>query len=292
MIERLHRRHSKDSYGSPVPADVPGSPLDQPLHTMEVIHHGYLKVDVSLLKSRSEYLVLTGQCLVRVGSVEAARSIFPTLGQAGTIAMGGTPSPNLHNKPAMNEIKLEIPLRSIVSAFCEEGSSPRFGIEVWWFSPWPRLAYCKAQLFFSMPKERDDWLTAITRACRESLRAAPISSVIPDNLKSRISHIVASTEQTVPDGGSQNLTFPVAKRLMGTAYKAAGGEEAAYVADTPSFYLVIGPCMCYLLEVLRADYTTPPSDLRVKVSAFGTVTLTKFRATVASREQRFVMGFR
>ena len=292
MMERLHRRVSKESSNGPSPPEIPGTPVDQPFQAMDIIHHGHLKADVSLLKARSEYLVLTNQCLVRLGNVEAARGVFPQLGQAESLLNGGQSGPTMPNKSALNDIRLEIPLTSIVATFREEGSSPRFGIEVWWFSAWPRLAYCKAQLFFPMPKERDDWLVAIQEACKVRLRKAPLSSAIPDNLQTRINHIVASTEPSPTDSGSQNLTFPVARRSVGTVTKASGGEEAQAVADMSSYFLVIGSCMCYFVEVLKADLMTLPGDLRVKATAFGTVTLTRFRASVASNEQRFVMSFR
>lgn len=287
MMNRLHRRVSKDSSGTP-PLECPDSPMDQPFNAMDVIHYGHLKTDVSLLKARSEYLVLADQCLVKLSNAEAARGVFPQLVQ--TDAHG--PKATVSTKPSAAEIRLEIPLRSIVAVFNEEGSSPRFGIEVWWFSPWPRMAYCKAHFFFALPKERDDWLAMIQRSCRARLRKAPASTIIPGNLKTRINHIVAANESMSPDDSPPNLTFPVARRTVGAVHKANTAEDSQHMADVSSFYLVIGPYMCYFIEVLKADHTTLPGELRVKAVSFGTVTLTRFRASVASLEQRFVMCFR
>jgi hypothetical protein len=275
------------------PVERPTSPTDQPPALQEILDYGYLKADVSLLKARAEYLVLADQCLMKFASAEAARSVFPQLMQAGGPNAADSAYQPASPKPGAGlETRLEIPLRSIVAIFNEEGSSPRFGIEIWWHSPWPRLAYCKTQLFFGLPKERDDWMAAIQRACRARLRKAPINSAIPDNLKTRINHIVMSTETNPDEGAPQNLIFPVARRLPGQAPKANGAEETQTLVDGASFYLVIGPCMCYFIEVLKADYNTPAGDLRVKAVSFGTVTLTRFRASVASYEQRFAMGFR
>jgi hypothetical protein len=259
---------------------------------MDLLHWGHLKTDASLLKPRSEYLVLTDQCLVKFGSAEAARSVFPQLSQPEGQHRRTASQVSSSAKSAVGEIRFEIPLRSVVAVFNEEGASPRFGIEIWWFSQLPRLAYCRAHLFFSLPKERDDWLASIHRACRAKLRRAPVSSAVPENLRIRIDHIVANNESQFSNETPQSLIFPVAKRVAGTSHKPNVAEEAQHTADGSNFYFVVGPCMCYLVEVLRAEYGTPAGDLRVKYSHFGTVTLTRFRASVASCEQRFVMSFR
>jgi hypothetical protein len=290
MMERLHRRVSRDSTNSISLAETPGSPMEQSFSSMEVLQHGPLKADVSLLKARSEYLVLTDHCLMKLGGLEAARSLFPQLGEPQARNSGSHTT--LSSKAAVAEVRFEIPLRSIVAVFKEEGASPRFGIEVWWFSQSPKLAYCKTHLYFSMPREREEWLANTQRALRARLRRSPVLSTIPDNLKTRINHIVATAESQSPESAAQSLIFPVAKRTIGTSQKPNAAEEAHHITDGSSFYLVIGPCMCYCVEVLKAEYGTPAGELRVKSSSHGTVTLARFRASVASHEQRFVMSFR
>lgn len=74
--------------------------------------------------------------------------------------------------------------------------------------------------------------------------------------------------------------------------KGSAMEEAPDNSDISSFFLIIGPCMCHFVEVLKADHATPPGDLRVKAISYGTVTLTRFKASVVSHEHRFVMCFR
>ncbi|KAH6998507.1 hypothetical protein BKA56DRAFT_626898 [Ilyonectria sp. MPI-CAGE-AT-0026] len=289
MIDRIHRRVSSHSPVSASPPELSATPLELPYTSMEILQHGPLKADISILKARSEYLVLTDHCLIKFGNLEAAKGVFPQLGQP----VGKRGSIIYHtNKPTASELRLEIPLRSIVAAFNEEGSSPRFGIEVWWASQWPKLSYGKMQLFFSLPKDRDEWLAEIQRTCKMSLRRSPGHSLVPDNLKARINHIVETYEPTAPDGSTKILTFPVAKRIIGLPQKSSSTEEAQHLVDGSSFYVVLGPCMCYFLEVLKADCTTTAGDLRVKVQSFGTVTITRFKASVASQEQRFVMCFR
>jgi hypothetical protein len=257
---------------------------------MELIQYGPLKTDVSLLKARAEYLVLTDTCLIKFGSMEGARAAFPQIKSgSGTLKPS---SAHHHSHKSSSDVRIEIPLRSIVGVFNEEGSSPRFGVEIWWFSQWPKLAYSKTHLFFMLPKDRDDWLASIQQACRMSHRRAPSPSLIPGNLKARINHIVETTEPDSNANASKILTFPVVKRTIGSPQKANSADESQHFVDGSSFYIVIGPAMLYFLEVLKADYATTPGDLRVKVQSYGTVSLIRFRASVASHEQRFVMSFR
>lgn len=289
MIERIHRRVSKDSPISTSPPELsvsPGPSIEVPYASMEIIKHGPLKADISLLKARSEYLVLTDQSLLKFSNIETAKALLPQLNQSEPLSKTSS------SKPGLIESRMEAPLRSIVAVFNEEGSSPRFGIEVWWYSQWPRLAYSKTHLFFAHPKERDDWLADVQRTCKAALRRSPVTSLIPDNLKARIKHIVDNTETAASNGSSQNLAFPVAKRTIPLPQKANSTEDTQNLIDSSSFYIVIGPCMCYFLEVLKADFMTSAGDLRVKVQSFGTVTLNRFKASVASQEQRFVMSFR
>lgn len=289
MIDRLQRRVSTHS---PV-SDRPGSPSDQlqPYSAMEVLQCGSLKADISLLKARSEYLVLSDQILVKFNSGDSARAAFPQL--YGTPSEGHDATSQHHptSKVSSGDVRLEIPLRSVVAVFNDDSSSSRSGIEIWWFSPWPKLAYSKAHFYFSLPKERDLWLASIHRACRAKQRKSSGSSLISDNLRNRIDHIVRSAEGST-DASYQSIVFPVARRVFGGGQKGSAPEEAPDNTDISSFFLIIGPCMCHFVEVLKADHATSPGDFRVKAVSYGTVTLTRFRASVASHEHRFVMCFR
>ncbi|KAM0204621.1 hypothetical protein ACHAPI_000388 [Fusarium lateritium] len=289
MIDRIHRRVSVASPMSASAPEFPSAGPEVPYSSMELIQFGPLKTDVTLLKARAEYLVLTDTCLIKFAGVEGAKAAFPQIKSSD-----GTLKPSSHHSSSKSssDIRMEIPLRSIVGVFNEEGSSPRFGVEVWWFSQWPKLAYSRAHLFFMLPKDRDDWLANIQRACRMSHRRSPSPSLIPSNLKARINHIVETTEIDSNANTSKTVTFPVVKRTIGATQKTKSDEESQHFVDGSSFYIVIGPAMLYFLEVLKADYATAPGDLRVKVQSYGTVSLIRFRASVASHEQRFVMSFR
>ena len=290
MLDRLHRRKSRDS-GLPDMPDSPCEPM-QPYASMEVLHFGPLKADITLLKARSEYLVLTDDVLVRFGSGDAARLAFPQLNKTDNI---GEPTTPVDSKPTTpQDVRIEIQLRSLVAAFADDGPNNRTGIEIWWSSPWPRLACSKTHLYFARPAERDAWLSAIHRACRPHLRKSSASSTLPDNLRDRIDRIVQGVEGQTSQT-HQPAIFPVARAVFGSASKSSrlsSGEEVPSNTDTSSYFLVVGPCMCHLIEVLRADHGTPACDLRVKVASYGTVTLTRLRASVASHEHRFIMCFR
>ncbi|KAG6004316.1 hypothetical protein E4U21_001175 [Claviceps maximensis] len=281
MLDRLQRRVSTHSPAS----DAPASPMDQmqPYSAMDVQHCGPLKADISLLKARSEYLVLSDQVLVKFISGDAARAAFPQLNQPDHNGDSTAPYYQATGKVSSNDVRLEIPLRSVVAAFDDDSTSNRSGLEIWWFSPWPRLAYSKAHFYFSLPKERDLWLASIHRACRAQLRQLSTNSLLPDNLRSRIDHIVRTAEGSA-DAGYQSFIFPVARRVFGQ--KSVGAEEAPDNTDISSFFLIIGPCMCHCVEVLKADHATAPGDLRVKAVSYGTVTLTRFRASPFGRETR------
>ncbi|KAF4965436.1 hypothetical protein FZEAL_10758 [Fusarium zealandicum] len=291
MIDRIHRRVSSASPMSVSAPEFSSMHPEVPYASMELVQFGPLKTDVSLLKARAEYLVLTDTCLIKFGSIDAAKAAFSQLGQTDGMLKPNSAQVST-SKSSATDVRMEIPLRSIVAVFNEEGSSPRFGIEVWWFAQWPKLAFSKSHLFFMLPKDRDDWLASIQRTCRMNLRRSPPPSLVPGNLKARINHIVETTEPDVNSSVSKILTFPVVKRTIGVTQKANSAEESQHFVDGPSFYIVIGPSMLYFLEVLKADHATTPGDLRVKVQSFGTVSLIRFRASVASHEQRFVMSFR
>ncbi|UKZ80717.1 hypothetical protein TrVFT333_008480 [Trichoderma virens FT-333] len=271
MIERLQRRVSRDSSVSTLPPESPSSPIEPHFASMEMIRYGWLKADSSLLKARSEYLVLADHSLVKFGSAEAARAIFPQLTQTEGHGRGVHSLHSISSKSASGEIRLDIPLRSIIAVFNEESSSSRFGIEIWWLSRAPKIASCKAHFYFALPKERDDWLADIQQAYKARLRKT---------LSKRLSPKMSS------------LIFPVAKRVVAAAQKGAAADESQDVIDTATYYLAIGPYLCYFIEILKADHLTPPGDLRLKTSAFGTVSLIRFQASVASNEQRFTMCFR
>ncbi|XWW97621.1 hypothetical protein V2A60_005606 [Cordyceps javanica] len=289
MIERLHRRVSRDS-STHSPADTSPSPLLDSVHSsMAILKRGSLKQDSSSRKPRSEYIVLTDQCLSRFASFEAARVTYPQLAAQEEPTIGrSVSSASLSSKAsAAADHRLEVPLAAVVAVFIDP--TVFHGVDVWWSSPAPRLAYCRTLLSFNTAKDRDEWLVLLHRTCRQKLRQSPPSGSIPDNVRERIHHIVRSTETANDD--SKITVFPIVRRVSPSA-KAPADDITNSSDGGPSFYLAIGPFLCYIIEVLRSDHATPAGDLMAKVLSFGTVTLSKFQASVATHEQTFVMCFR
>ncbi|KAJ3481675.1 hypothetical protein NLG97_g7762 [Lecanicillium saksenae] len=291
MIERLHRRVSRES-STNSPADSCPSPLLDSSHSaMEIIKRGSLKQDSSSRKARADYIVLTDQCLSRFASFEAARVTYPqlTAQEEPTIGRSASSASISSKASAAAENRLEIPLVSVVAVFVDANSTSSHMIEVWWSSPVPRLAYCRTQLSFGTAKDRDEWLVLLHRTCRQKMRQNTSSGNIPDNVRDRILHIVTATE-SLPDLGKVAI-FPVVRRVAQSP-KAPADDSSNSADGGPSFYLAIGQFMCYFVEILRSDHGTSPGDLMAKVLSFGTVTLSRFQASVASHQQTFAMSFR
>ncbi|OAA74124.1 leucine rich repeat protein [Cordyceps fumosorosea ARSEF 2679] len=289
MIERFHRRVSRDSAANS-PTDISPSPLLDSSHSsMQIVKRGWLRQDPSSRKSRSDYLVLTDQCISRFASLEAARVVYPQIAaqEEPAIVARSASSASIPKANAAAENRLNIPLNAMVAVLidpCTEHVA-----EVWWSLPAPRLAYCRTQLSFNTPQERAEWHTLLHRACRQKLREGPLAGSIPDNVLERIRIIVRSSE-TVSDD-SKITIFPVVRRLASSP-KAPADDSPSSSDGGSSYYLAIGPFLCYFIEILRSDHATPSHDLMAKVTPFGIVTLSKFQASVANHEQTFVMCFR
>lgn len=292
MIERLHRRMSKDSAVSVALSDGATTPLECSYASMEIIQHGPLKSEQSGRKAKSEYLVLTDYCLSKFANAETARAVYPQLALAGQQPLQRTSSSaSIQSKNGTAEARLEIPHSSIVAVFNEGMPGAHYDLDVWWTSSYPRVSYCRTQFSFASSSEMDDWLTIIHRTCRTRNRKNPTNGIVPDNIRTRINHIVRSTE-SISDEVSQIPIFPVVKRTFGPNSRSPTTDDSRNPIDLPSFYLAIGPFMCYLVELLRADIASSAADLRAKVVSFGTVTLSRFKASVATHTQSFIIGYR
>ncbi|KAM3454875.1 hypothetical protein MY5147_006824 [Beauveria neobassiana] len=291
MIERLHRRVSRDSSANSPPETCPSPLLESSHSSMDILKCGFLKQDSSARKPRTEYLVLTDQCLSRFVSFEAARVIYPQMAplEETTIGRSGSSASISSKANAAAENRVEIPLLAVVAVFDDNSANSAHTLEVWWSSPAPKLAYCRTHLSFNTAADRNEWLVLLHRTCRQKIRSSPLAGCIPDNVRDRIHHTIRSTETVVDE--SKTTIFPVVRRNTPSSKSAA--EDTANTSDGgPSFYLAIGPFMYYFIEILRSDHATEPGDLMAKVLTFGTVTLSRFLATVANHRQTFTMCFR
>lgn len=290
MIERFQRRVSRDS-PTVSPSDALPSPLlETPYASMEILKCVTLKQDQSSRKNRADYLVLTDQCLSRFASFEAARLTFPQLAAREEPAIGRSGSSASISSRTATESRLEIPLLAVVAVFVDVPAATTHFLDVWWMSHPSRPAYNRAQLSFSTARDRDEWLIMLHRICRQKMRQSSSPGVIPDNIKSQIRHFVAEAEEVKNDDVKIPI-FPVVRRSAASP-RSPSDEASTSVEGGSSFYLAIGPLMCHLVEIRRLDSLKPTADLNVRVSRFGTVTLARFQASVASHQQTFVMTFR
>jgi hypothetical protein len=294
VMDRLSRRVSKDSTSSSLRSDDHSSLRlsVESFEWMKILRYGSLAPDVHLLWSRSEYLVLTEDYLVKFKDTDSARATFPQLGGPTTARLQSTRSPSVSSSTSRSDRseRIEVPLGRIVAMFREEGSTPRFGIEIWWFDHTPAVSYSSAQFFFALPKERDDWLAGIRLAAREKIKGRPIKFAVPGNVQARIQMLVAAEE---PESSNWALdVFPVVQRLSPRGHKLDTPEAMKRMRDGSSYYLVLGQNVCFLVRVFRASTNWAPNDLVLRVATFGLTSLVKFKATMAPAEERFVIGFR
>jgi hypothetical protein len=309
MMNRLSRRVSKaDSTSSSLLSDNATTSSAGSWSEANVARHGPVVGDAYTLFGKTEYLVLTERHLVKFANATAANAAFdrvlfspvqappsPVVGRRNsrTPSTMSPPSPDGRGS-LLTEF---IPLEQIVALYKEEGTSPRFGIEVWWFEGGPAVSCSNAQFFFEHPRERDDWMADIGHVGRIRARAWPANALVPRNVAARIQQHVATVELNTADWVLD--IFPVVQRApprtpanMTTTAAASASDQAKKQRDGSSYYLVMGEFLCYLVRVSKAGIAWKPQDLVLRVLTYGLVSLVRFRATINPRDERFVVSFR
>ncbi|OBR13611.1 Leucine rich repeat protein [Colletotrichum higginsianum IMI 349063] len=293
ILNRLNRRASKDSStSSHLSEETPNylSPQPPP-NPVRILKHGPLKTDSRLWKSRAEYVVLTDGHLIKFSSVEAARSNFAELAPPSARLKRSSTSSSLSQDGSHSDGRVEIPLCRIVNIFNEEGVSPHFGLDVWWSETSPVVSWACTKLFFGVPPERDDWMSEIRRATRESVGSSTVpKGLIASNVESAIYAIVAKEEPSCL--GCPLDIFPVVQRTTLLSSKAENLETAKKSRDGSSYYLLLGQNKCYLVRVARTSVYKAPQDIDINAVVFGLTSLVRLKATMVPHEERFVLGFR
>ncbi|EFQ24977.1 leucine rich repeat protein [Colletotrichum graminicola] len=293
IFYRINRRASKDSSASShMSEEAPNYLSPQPpSNPVRVLKHGPLKTDSRLWKSRAEYVVLTDGHLIKFSSVEAARSNFTELAPPTARLKRSSTSSTLSQDGTHSDGRVEIPLCRIVNIFNEEGVSPHFGLDVWWSETSPLVSWACTKLFFEMPAERDDWMSEIRHAIRESVGSSTVpKGLIASNVEAAIYAIVATEEP--PCRGCPLDIFPVVHRTTLLSSKAENTENAKKSRDGSSYYLLLGQNKCYLIRVARTSVYKAPQDIDINTVAFGLTSLVRLKATMVPHEERFVLGFR
>ncbi|KAL0930892.1 leucine rich repeat protein [Colletotrichum truncatum] len=293
IFYRLNRRASKDSSASShMSEETPThlSPHPQP-NPVRILKHGALKTDARLWKSRAEYIVLTESHLIKFSSAEAARANFAELAPPSGRLKRSSTSSSLSQDGSSGDGRVEIPLCRIVNIFNEEGVSPHFGLDVWWSEIAPLVAWTCTKLFFGLPAEREDWMTEIRRATRDSVGSTIVpKGIVAPNVKSAIHQIVAAEEPSCR--GLPLDIYPVVQRTTLLTSKADSAEVSKKFRDGSSHYLLLGQNKCYFVRVARTSVYKAPQDIDINTVVFGLTSLVRLKATMVPHEERFVLGFR
>ncbi|VBB86783.1 Putative protein of unknown function [Podospora comata] len=234
-----------------------------------------LEPDTSLLKTKTPYLVVTTDYLLKMKSRADAVALFPSLAIEGEKAHHGSPP-----EPA-----LAIPISTVAAAFYSESIKPSFGIEVWW-KGFGGQSFYRSEFFFSLPREQQKMLESITRVIGIKEQDESGSSNKCDDIKSLMQKIQMMEE---PVFANKELEiFPVIPRGHTRKEYMPKMEDASKKSQEGSaYYLVIGTYLCYLAEVQRGK-----AGSSCKHRTFGLVTLNSVVGDWSFHEERFNISFR
>ncbi|KAK4171362.1 hypothetical protein QBC36DRAFT_96474 [Triangularia setosa] len=234
-----------------------------------------LEPDASLLKTKTPYLVVTTDYLLKMKSRADAVALFPSLAIEGEKAHhGSAPDP-----------ALAIPISAIVAAFYSESIKPSFGIEVWW-KGFGGQSFYRSEFFFSLPRDQQKMLESITRVIGTKEQDEARSTNRCDDVKALMQKIQLAEE---PIFANRELEiFPVIPRGNTRKEYMPKMEDASKKSQEGSaYYLVIGTYLCYLAEVQRGK---AGSTCRHKT--YGLVTLNSVVGDWSFHEERFNVSFR
>lgn len=282
-FEVMNRRSSgfSDDYSRMSVADTLSTCTTTPASiewkTQDVEGFSALETDTKLLTTKTPYLVVTTDYLVKVKNRNDVFSLFPQLQSDGQrpASMGPPPEPIL-----------VIPTTSIVSVFVAESTKPSFGLEVWWKAQ-SGVSFLHTTFYFDLPTDRDEQLYNIV----QTIRGPHIEEKDFARRSVEVSELIRTIQETEePKFTNHNLQiFPVVPR--GITRKESGfkqEDDPKKPQESPAFYLVIGPHLCYFIELQRGKN----GDLVCKHKTFGLVTLELFKADWTIHQERFNITFR
>ncbi|AEO68952.1 uncharacterized protein THITE_2030403, partial [Thermothielavioides terrestris NRRL 8126] len=241
---------------------------------------GPLEPDTVLLKTKTAYLVVTRDYLVKMKSRADALALFPALATEGE-----SPATISPHQP---EPLVVIPISAIVSVLPAESTRPSFGFEVWWRSPLCTPLFCRSDFFFGTLADRNAHMQHIIRAMRASHHDGGGAAGHPQDIEVLLSRIHDEAEEPNPHRRKPDI-FPVVPRGSTRKQYMAKLEDATKkLQESPAFYLVIGTYLCHLVEVARSKGGEPVCRHR----SYGLVTLERFNAEWTVHEERFNITFR
>lgn len=236
-----------------------------------------LESDVQFMRTRTPYLAVTADYLVKLKSRSDVMALFPWLSEAAAPeAVTSSPEP-----------LLMIPLSAIVSVLVAESTRPSFGIEVWW-KDLSGLSFHQATFYFNLPKERDEQMRNMVRAMRHNQHDENDAALpSPEVLK------LLDTIQEAEEPGFKHRkleVFPVVPRAsMRKEYFKKPEDIAKKAHEAPAFYLAVGTYLCHLAVIQKGKSGGEPT---CQHKTFGLVTLESFRGDWAVHEERFNISFR
>ncbi|KAK4239985.1 hypothetical protein C8A03DRAFT_42445 [Achaetomium macrosporum] len=246
--------------------------------TQHIEGFGPLESDTHLLKTKTPYLVVTREYLVKMKSRADALALLPGLATEG----------GKHERSgSASEPLLVVPVASIVSVFIEESTRTSFGFEVWWRDPLASHLFCRSDFFFNSPAERNELMHHIIRAMRadhQDEKGAALQSRDVKALLNRVHELEEPKFQhRKPD------IFPVIPRGTTRREYMPKLEDATKKSqEGPAFYLVIGTYFCHLVEIQKPK----TGDPICRHKTFGLVTLERFEGNWVLHEERFNVTFR
>ncbi|KAK3295555.1 uncharacterized protein B0H64DRAFT_441942 [Chaetomium fimeti] len=238
-----------------------------------------LESDNLLLKTKTPYLVVTTNYLIKTKSRADAATLVPGLSEgAKPESNGSTPEP-----------LLVIPTEAIVSVFAAESTRPSLGIEVWWKSPLAGHSFCRSEFFFTNPTQRNEQVHHIARsmragqqqqdedgAVRHSQGVKVLLEKIHEVEEPRFHHRKPNIIPVVPRGATRRGYMP---KLEDATKKSQEG---------PAFYLVVGTYLCHLVEIQKGK----GGEAVCRHKSYGLATLESFKGEWVMHEERFNITFR
>jgi hypothetical protein len=235
-----------------------------------------LEADTQFLRTKTPFLVVTSEYLVKVKSRSDVNKLFPSVADKGAA----------ETVTSLPEPSLVVPLSSVVAVLVAESTRPSFGIEVWWKSA-SGISFQQATFFFNHPRERDEQMHHLSRGVKAS-RNGDRDSARPSTEVMKILETMHDREE--PGFAHRKLeVFPVVPRGgMRKEYIKKTEDASKKSQETPAFYLVVGTYLCYFVVIHPSKSGEPVHSHKT----FGLVTLEKIRGDWVVHEERFNVSFR
>lgn len=231
-------------------------------------------VDTEFVRSKTTFLAVTSEYLVKLRCRADALGLFPGLTKE-TDTEDVTPNPI----PL-----LVIPLSDVVSVFAAESSRPSFGLEVWWRTP-SGDSFQDARFWFKYPDDREEYRILISLNVKATQKHTGVWQPPPDVLE----HLQSLHARLEPAFTHRAVrVFPVVPR--GPTRKLFSGEtEERQKKEKLSFWLVFGEYLCHVVAVQR----TKLGEFKSQHKTYGFVSLERIRGDFKkNREERFNLTFR